>query len=324
MNNLNNRNMKRTIFEGVVNGEKFDNINDYNTRVKELMDSGKFESASSSTRVEEYETSGFQRVCNDLPSGTTTCTEIPTYCGKTSTTGETVSAVYDNELSMYPFVENDFSLNILNNHITENMETNKEVIKKIEQVLNKCFPYIMDTLTDSTVDIVEKREYVNDVEVIIDCLAEFKNYANTVIGVIAEKQDKLNKEYTDKIEELSNEYDKKCEELDNKLNVLKDGNSVINKLIEFYRDVQSSAFIVLKNVTANSENTCKCEDGKCKCGNCNCKCEGGKCKCENGCKCEDDDQLTKIVTSFVEKIPQGDPMPLTDLVNRIFGDTFTK
>lgn len=304
--------MKRTIFEGVVNGEKFDNINDYNTRVKELMDSGKFESASSSTRVEEYKTSGVSRACDDQSN--TTCTEIPSFSNEVSTTATT----YDEELSMYPFMDDDFGLNILNNYITKNTEKNKEIFKNIDRVLSKCFPYIMENLAESTVDIVEKREYLNDVKEIIDCLVKFKDCAHSAIAVITDKQDNLNKEYCAKLSEFDDEFNKKWGELDNKLTVLKEGNNVFNKFIDFYRDVQSEAFIILKNAdkAADSENTCKCEDGKC-------KCEDGKCNCENGCNCEDDD-LTKIVTSFVEKIPQGDPSPITALVNRIFGDTLSK
>ena len=39
--------MKKTIFEGIVNGEKFDNVQAYNARVNELMETGEFVEASS-------------------------------------------------------------------------------------------------------------------------------------------------------------------------------------------------------------------------------------------------------------------------------------
>ena len=45
--------MKKTVFEGKVNGQVFDNVNDYNACLQAMLDMGKDVEASSSTKIVE-------------------------------------------------------------------------------------------------------------------------------------------------------------------------------------------------------------------------------------------------------------------------------
>lgn len=297
MNNLKSNNMKKTIFEGTVNGEKFSNVNDYNARVKELMESGKFESASSSTRVEEYETSGLNRVCDD--QSCTTCTEVPTFSKNVSTTAD-----YDSELSLYPFLDEDDDF--LDRMLSSNTEINKETLKEIDRVFGKCYTYIVDMLEDKDFDLEDKEEYLDDVNDIIETIIDQKNDTLESISTLNKKHNDLSKEFDRRFKELDDEYNRETKKIDDKIFILKESKLFIDKFLDFYRNIQSEG-ILMKKSYSDKKKSC----GKCKCGG-----HSGECECDNKCEKE-------TVTTFTEKTPQREES-LMSLFNKIFGPEFVK
>lgn len=52
---LNENNMKKNVFKGFINGQEFDNVNDYNARMNELISAGQDIQASTTTQVVDIE-----------------------------------------------------------------------------------------------------------------------------------------------------------------------------------------------------------------------------------------------------------------------------
>ena len=57
----NKNDMKKSIFKGIINGQEFDNVNDYNARMNELMSTGQTIEASTSTQIVDVE----EENCNE-------------------------------------------------------------------------------------------------------------------------------------------------------------------------------------------------------------------------------------------------------------------
>lgn len=247
--------MKRTIFEGTVNGEKFDNVQDYNARVKELMESGQFESASSSTRVEEYEHSGYVRTCTDTPSIdgvlTTTADKLPWEkecdCGRISGCDcgcdcEECACTEqlpweDEDLSFYPYLDKDDPL-YLDLLVTDHRETNREALAEVSRVFEKCKRYIIDALEDPDTDIESKKNYLEDIKEIVENLA-------------ADKKDTLEaiKKVEKKAEDLEKEYKEKFLAIDRDRFILEESRPVIDAFLDFYRGVESDIILNIKENT---------------------------------------------------------------------------
>lgn len=239
--------MKRTIFEGTVNGEKFDNIQDYNARVKELMESGQFESASSSTRIEEYEHSGYVRTCTDTPSIdgvlTTTADKLPWEkdCDCGCDCEECACTEHlpweDDDLSFYPYLDKDDPL-YLDLLVTDHRETNREALAEVSRVFEKCKRYIIDALEDPDTDIESKKNYLEDIKEIVENLA-------------ADKKDTLEaiKKVEKKAEDLEKEYKEKFLAIDRDRFILEESRPVIDAFLDFYRGVESDIILNIKENT---------------------------------------------------------------------------
>lgn len=239
--------MKRTIFEGTVNGEKFDNVQDYNARVKELMESGQFESASSSTRVEEYEHSGYVRTCTDTPSIdgvlTTTADKLPWEkdCDCGCDCEECACAEQlpweDEDLSFYPYLDKDDPL-YLDLLVTDHRETNREALAEVSRVFEKCKRYIIDALEDPDTDIESKKNYLEDIKEIVENLAADKKDTLEAIKKVEKKAEDLEKEYKDKF--LAIDRDRF---------ILEESRPVIDAFLDFYRGVESDIILNIKENT---------------------------------------------------------------------------
>ena len=131
--------MKRTIFEGTVNGEKFNTVQAYNARLTELINAGVAVEASSNTRVEDVEepvhTSGYVRTCTD-----DTCD-----CGES-----TYTSTYDEDLSYYPYCENDdpYYLDLL---VTVEPEINADARKEMRNIFDKCYRIAAGTASETVI-----------------------------------------------------------------------------------------------------------------------------------------------------------------------------
>ena len=224
--------MKRTIFEGTVNGEKFDNVQDYNVRVKELMESGQFESASSSTRVEEYEHSGYVRAVEDDSHCDCGCD-----CDECTCTCTEQLPWEDEDLSFYPYLDKDDPL-YLDLLVTDHRETNREALAEVSRVFEKCKRYIIDALEDPDTDIESKKNYLEDIKEIVENLA-------------ADKKDTLEaiKKVEKKAEDLEKEYKEKFLAIDRDRFILEESRPVIDAFLDFYRGVESDIILNIKENT---------------------------------------------------------------------------
>lgn len=233
--------MKRTIFEGTVNGEKFDNVQDYNARVKELIESGQFESASSSTRVEEYERTGYCRICDDTPTveGTLTTTADNLPWEEDCDCTECVNPFEDEDLSFYPYLDEDDPL-YLDILVTDHRETNREVLAEVTRVFEKCKRYIIDALEDPDTDIESKKNYLEDIKEIVE-------------NLVADKKDTLEaiKKVEKKAEDLRKEYEEKFQAIDRDRFILEESRPVIDAFLEFYRSVEGDIILNIKENTHN-------------------------------------------------------------------------
>lgn len=224
--------MKRTIFEGTVNGEKFDNVQDYNARVKELMESGQFESASSSTRVEEYEHSGYVRPVEDDSHCDCGCD-----CDECTCTCTEQLPWEDDDLSFYPYLDEDDPL-YLDVLVTDHRETNREALAEVSRVFEKCKRYIIDALEDPDTDAESKKNYLEDIKEIVENLA-------------ADKKDTLEaiKKVEKKAEDLRKEYEEKFQAIDRDRFILEESRPVIDAFLDFYRGVESDIILNIKENT---------------------------------------------------------------------------
>lgn len=243
--------MKRTIFEGTVNGEKFDNVQDYNARVNELIQAGELVSASTSTRVEEYEHSGYCRTCDDAPSVegtlTTTADKLPWECDcdcgcdcdceECTCTCTEQLPWEDDDLSFYPYLDKDDPL-YLDVLVTDHRETNREALAEVSHVFEKCKRYIIDALEDPDTDVESKKNYLEDIKEIVE-------------NLVADKKDTLEaiKKVEKKAEDLEKEYKEKLQAIDRDRFILEESRPVIDAFLDFYRGVESDIILNIKENT---------------------------------------------------------------------------
>lgn len=295
--------MKRTIFEGTVNGEKFDNVQAYNARVNELIQSGELVSASTSTRVEEYERSGYCRTCDDTPSLESTLTTTAENLPWERDCTECVDPFEDDECSFYPYLDEDdpFYLDLL---VTEHHDTNVEALNEVARVFEKSKRYIIDALEDPDTDIDTKKEYLEDLKEIIEDLVGDKKSTLDSIKSIDDKITGIN----DELEKFHKECEDKVDKLAKERYVLTESKPVIDTFLDFYRGVQSDTILSIK-----------ADQAKCKCGGKECQCDKNKNDVNNNKKpIVGLDVDNRIDTGIKESQPQRVD-DLHSILERIFG-----
>lgn len=277
--------MKRTVFEGFVNGEKFDNIIAYNERVNQLMKEGKFMSASSNTRVEEYE-DGKEKINNLL--------DAINFCS-----GDNKTTISD--ISLLPFMRSSDPF-YLNSLVAINPEYQEKTNNKIEDQLNECYDYI-------------SRMILNNVDVTKDELTRYLNKLNKVITNITNDRTKNNNcavELDKQLDNLLHEYENKCIGINNKRTVLNQASDVIETLLDFYTDVREDVLATLHDIELEHDANCCCGE------NCSCVCTCGEDhECTGKCSCKQEEKPA----SLTEVKPQVE-LNINDLINEVFGRSY--
>lgn len=294
MNNLNLKNSmaKKTVFTGVINGEKFDNVAAYNARMNELLSQGVENiSAASSTEVrnvdENVATSGYVSTCTaDQCPGTNTSatTEFPE----------------DEDISFFPYMEEEdpYYLDLL---VTNDPEINYDAIVEAKKVLNTSWNAISAALDDPTVQNADREEYLSDVRDVIENLKNDKRYNSEAYGKLDAKKLKLQQQLDEYAEKISNEI--KAIEADQ--NLLSDASDVIDLFTDFYMGVENHA---LTSITENRP------------AKCNCTKHVNHCDCDETCTCTE-----QVNTECKEIEPQLEIRNLSDIMDAIFGgNTFRK
>ena len=243
---------KKTVFSGVINGEKFDNVADYNAKMNELLSQGVENiSAASSTEIRNVDdkvaTSGVV---------TTTADQCPGTCTSVSTSAST-ELPEDEDLSFYPYMEDDdpFYLDLL---VTEDSYINAEALKEVDDMFNKCHSYILEALDDPDTDQETRKEYLEDIRDILNTINE--NY-NTTHNAYAELDSKKQK--------LVEKFNAEMAEIDRDAEMLRAANSVIDIFTNFYKEIESA---VVASIDTHKKSACTCTD--------ECTCENVKTKCE--------------------------------------------
>lgn len=129
---------KKTIFEGTVNGVKFDNVKEYNERVRELMDAGESVNASTKTTIVDEKDSQD----NENPS-TNLCFRLPGFDGtdpKYTSNMDSLNGtdhdceVIDTVNDYLDLVENNIKTNVIDNL---NKADKLNYLSKVEDVIKK-------------------------------------------------------------------------------------------------------------------------------------------------------------------------------------------
>lgn len=183
---------KKKVFKGIINGQEFDNVQAYNTRMNELIASGEDIEATSQTSIQDVED-----VCteeNDCDKGTTDTTE--------------------EFVNMLPGFNPRTSLNsFLNELVTENPNLDEENFAKVCKYHDENYPKMIDKIEQ--MDYHAAKGYLNDINVVLTEItntdSDVKKNDNDIREHIASLEEQLKdvercyrviKEYRDLYQEL--------------------------------------------------------------------------------------------------------------------------
>ena len=157
--------MKKRIFKGFINGQEFDNVQDYNARMTALVEAGADIDASSSTHIENVEE--------------TACEE----CDKA--TCETDSSKKD--VNMFPGFERAESyLDVL---VTNDAAKDAKILEDLKGYLDTQFDVIMGEV--SKMEINDLLQYKRDIEDGIDAFESDMGDCHEVIKKINLRRDEI-------------------------------------------------------------------------------------------------------------------------------------
>jgi hypothetical protein len=251
MNNLIFENMKKVaVFNGLINGEKYDNVADYNAKMNELLQNNIEVQASSSTSIkyvtdESIPTSGYVSTCTDCdcPDGVCTC----------------AIADVDEDLSFYPYMEEDdpFYLDLL---VDEDPLKSQEAYYEAQNVLAKCYANIVNTLNDETIDNDTRKDYLADIREIINNVKNDNNNNNMTLDSILNKRKSLNNDF----EQYRLNYEAELAKSNREEDILNSAHNVISMFTAFYEDLENEVMTSIKEHEP-AKCTCKTNDVKTEC-----------------------------------------------------------
>ena len=254
------------VFNGTINGEKFDNVQAYNTRMTELINAGATNiEASSSTSIKFVEDESMEMttgIGTDTPI--CACDEI------------------DEDLTIYPYFEADDPkyLDIL---VTADPATNAEAYKETNTLLDKCFLYITDNLYDKDLPYGCKKNYLERVEEIIASIKNDNINTTNALKSVDSTRARAASEFRAAqvaFDAAQVKYNNTIKECDAHQSILQAAKPIIAMMLEFYHSVQQETLQAL--VEDRTEHCCTCNDTDCEtCSTC------GKCKCECTCDAEE-------------------------------------
>lgn len=245
---------KTTVFEGVINGEKFDNVAAYNNRMNQLLETGVTDiDAKSSTSIKMVQDESVEipvattDVCPKCECATCACDgccELEEYC-------------------LFPFFEDDeCNETYLDMLVSNDTELNKIILSEIDEALIEARRDVTDFLYSLDIDSADKEEYLEEVRDILVTINADAAKNQACIDIIDEKR----KEAETKFEAARKEYNEALIQLDTHRHTLTQATPVLNKLLEFYRGAEVetiAALVEMKDVVeahkdlCNSNETCK-------------------------------------------------------------------
>ena len=245
----------KTIFEGTINGEKFNSVQAYNARMIELMNAGKEVNASSHTKsVNESAGCDCRCTCDkseevcDLPSLETAVKNL-------------VDAIENEDItgSIYPCFEDD-EVHYLDTLVNNNAETNMSMREALHKDFDAAWRNVTEFLYCDDTPIEAKKMYLNDVRDIISTVEEDQRNNNTARAKINIRR----RAVVDALDRAKRDYEKAMANIDSEVIVIDDANKIIADVLEFYRSVEAEGLQAIKDSNKNDNTQCK---------SCNCDAE---------------------------------------------------
>ena len=164
--------MKKTVFEGKVNGQVFDNVNDYNACLQAMLDMGKDVEASSSTKIVE---------CDCECGCDSKCECECEKCQKAD--NKPLKA----NVNFLPGFESDNKSAYIDDLVVLEGSEYDSKLEAIDESMEKIYCDIKTALNDPTNDIHKKEVYLKKVRDIINIIDEDYNKNKEALANISTK-----------------------------------------------------------------------------------------------------------------------------------------
>jgi anaerobic ribonucleoside-triphosphate reductase activating protein len=178
----NNINMRKSIFKGTINGQEFDNVNDYNARMNELISAGAEIEAASSTQIpksaeDECTSCECESKCEEGPA---CCCEPDCNCGCECACTDKCS-----EGEMLPIFQKSKFTSIgefLDGVITEDRNLNESALDQLSEYLHANHKHIQKAINTMDGHALEnyKKDLVGIINDIKSCITENNKIINRV------------------------------------------------------------------------------------------------------------------------------------------------
>jgi hypothetical protein len=239
----------KTIFEGTINGEKFNSVQEYNARMIELMNAGAEVNATSRTKSVN-ESAGCDRSTCDM-SHDTAMDGYKRLINAICSDDETDP---DEEITLYPYFNDDepYYLDVL---VDDNVESNEATRNVVADTLNVHWSEIVEFLNCEDVCVCDKKEYLNDVHDIIASITRDRKVNTEALSKINQERIKADADFA----KAKMEYENTMKQLASNEAVLNGATNIINDMLNFYQAVESEG----TKVVNDSNKNCNCIDKSC-------------------------------------------------------------
>lgn len=238
----------KTIFEGIINGEKFNSVQEYNARMIELMNKGAEVNATSRTKSVN-EASGCDRGTCDM----THDTAMDGYKRLINAICSDEETEPDEEITLYPYFNDDpYYLDVL---VNNNAESNEAIRNTVADTLNVHWSEVVEFLNCGDVGICDKKEYLNDVHDIITSITRDRKANVDSISKINQERIKADADFA----KVKMEYENTMKQLASNEAILNGATNIINDMLNFYQAVESEGTKVVNDYNKN----CNCTDKFC-------------------------------------------------------------
>jgi hypothetical protein len=266
--------MNKTIFEGTINGEKFNSVQEYNSKMLELISAGEPVDASSRTR------SVSEKVC-----GTSRCV-----CDKSVKTPEeklfeAICNAKDEDI-LLPYFEDDEPY-YLDELVGNDEDENNMILENVHDYLDTAWEDIIEYLNSNHCKS-EKKDYLNDIHDIITNIKRDRKTNNEAFIKLKKEREEAKRV----LEEANAEYESAMEHCDSLETVLVGASRVIEDLLGFYKNVEAEGIRIVK----------ECEQSGCcgECENVETECKESKPQAELDLTKLDLSEITDLSSAFDE------------------------
>lgn len=217
--------MKKRVFTGIINGETFNSVKEYNAKMTELLSQGVNINASSSTTVEEVENDKLWM--NDVKA-----------------------------LRPYFNTDDKYYLDsLISAEDNIKTEANKQ---KVLKTFMSSFDNIKNYLSSKDISDSEKMKYVDDVLDIINKIERDDKLNKDAWN----KLEADRKECIKSFEELTATHNKELESINSQINMLKYADEYIKIFKAFYTDVMQETYnkVNINKIKCSCGSNCTCDE----------------------------------------------------------------